>query len=274
MLSLTTTGSQVKFSKTEYEKLCRMVYDLCGINLSGKTELVQSRLSKRLSQFKLTNYEQYFQLVENDRSGKELVWMIDALTTNKTSFYREIQHFDFLSRHILPNLDGRHLRIWSAACSTGEEPYSIAMLLREKLPQIEKWDLKILATDISTKVLTAAQEAVYTEDVLEPVPEKLKQKYFRAENSAAKTFRLSPDVKNMVRFARLNFMEEFPMKGPFDLIFCRNAMIYFDKPTQERLVRRFYTLLKPGGFLFVGHSESLTGAVHDFTYVQPAVYQK
>lgn len=273
MLALTPTG-QVKFTKTQYEKLCRRVYDLTGINLAGKTELVQSRLSKRVLHFKLNDYDQYFQLIDNDASGKELIWMIDALTTNKTSFYREIQHFDFLKSRILPELKEPSLKIWSAACSTGEEPYSIAILLREELPQINRWGVKILATDISTKVLRAAHEAVYAEETLQPVPDKLRQKYFRTEDAAQRTFRVAPEVRNMVRFARLNFMEKFPMKGDFDVIFCRNAMIYFDKPTQTELVSRFHKLLKPGGYLLVGHSESLTGSAHDFEYIQPAVYQK
>ncbi len=274
MMSPVSTVGKVRFTKKEYENLCRRIYDLCGINLAGKVELVESRLSKRVSSMNLTSYEQYFQAVDGDRSGKEQIWMLDALTTNKTSFYREIQHFDFLSQHILPTLDNRRVRIWSAACSTGEEPYSIAIQLREQLRQIESRDVKILATDISTKVLKLAHEAIYQETTLEPVPKAWRNKYFRAENADQKTWRAIPEVRNMVRFARLNFMQEFPMKGPFDVIFCRNAMIYFDKPTQTMLVNRFYDLLKPGGFLLVGHSESLNGAPHNFKYIQPAVYQK
>jgi len=269
-----TTNSKLRFSKKEYEELCRRIYTLCGINLAGKVELVEARLSKRVSTMNLKNYEQYFQFVDDDRSGKEQIWMIDALTTNKTSFYREIQHFDFMSQHILPNFEGRQMRIWSAACSTGEEPYSIAVQVREELPKIETRDVKILATDISTKVLKLAHEAVYQDATLAPVPKAWRAKYFHAENAEKKTWRVTPDVRKMVRFARLNFLEEFPMKGPFDLIFCRNAMIYFDKPTQTTLVNRFYDLLKPDGFLFVGHSESLNGAPHNFKYIQPAIYQK
>jgi len=267
-------NTKVRFSKNEYENLCRRIYDLCGINLAGKVELVESRLSKRVSTMNIMSYEQYFRFIDNDRSGKEQVWMIDALTTNKTSFYREIQHFEFMTRRILPNLDGRQVSIWSAACSTGEEPYSIAVQLREELPRINKRDVKILATDISTKVLRLAHEAVYQDATLEPVPKPWRTKYFRAENAEKKTWRVTPEVRNMVSFAKLNFMEAFPMKGPFDLIFCRNAMIYFDKPTQTTLVNRFYDLLKPGGYLFVGHSESLNGAPHNFKYIQPAIYQK
>ncbi len=274
MISSIATGNKIKFSKKEFETLCRRIYDLCGINLSGKNELVEARLSKRVSSLNLTNYAQYFKYVDSDYSGKEQIWMIDALTTNKTSFYREIQHFDFLRQRVLPTLNERKVRIWSAACSTGEEPYSIAVQLREELPQIESRDVKILATDISTKVLRSAHEAVYQDSTLEPVPKAWRQKYFNVEDATKNTWRVVPEVRRMVRFARLNFLESFPMKGPFDVIFCRNAMIYFDKPTQTTLVNRFYDLIKPGGFLFVGHSESLNGAPHNFKYIQPATYQK
>lgn len=259
----------------QFEYLCRKVYELCGINLkSGKEQLVHSRLSKRLHALRLSSFEEYFKLLEDDRQGMEIVWMIDSITTNKTSFFREIQHFDFLSREVLPNLKKKHLRLWSAACSTGEEPFSIALLLREELPAFSSWDVKILATDISTRVLAKAGEAVYDEETLKPVPAPLRQKYFTAEPARPGAWRVASEVRQIVRFARLNLMERFPMRGPFDVIFCRNAMIYFDKPTQQQLVQRFYEMLAPGGYLMVGHSESLTGAAHKFNYIQPATYQK
>jgi chemotaxis protein methyltransferase CheR len=259
----------------QFRSLCDRVYNLCGINLkTGKEELVHSRLQKRLSALNLSTFEQYFKVLDDDRQGLEVVWMIDALTTNKTSFFREIQHFVFLREQILPKIKGNKLRIWSAACSSGEEPYSIAILLAESLPNFKNWDTKILATDISTKVLAKAKEAVYENEILEPIPEDWRRKWFKKEDPNGRTWRLDPQLRSMVSLARLNFMDRFPMKGPFDVIFCRNAMIYFDKPTQEKLVQRFYDLIAPGGYLFVGHSESLTGARHNFTYVQPAIYQK
>jgi chemotaxis protein methyltransferase CheR len=262
-----------QMSQKQFEQLCRKVYDHCGINLkAGKEQLVQSRLSKRLHALRLSTFEEYFSFLENDREGREMVWMIDSITTNKTSFLREIQHFDYLSREVIPKFRKKPLRIWSAACSTGEEPYTIAMLLRDEISNVDSWDIKILATDISTQVLQKAAEAVYDEEILEPVPAKWRQKYFA--NAGPKKWQVVPEVRNMVRLARLNLMERFPMRGPFDFIFCRNAMIYFDKPTQEKLVQRFYELLAPGGYLMVGHSESLTGAAHKFEYIQPATYQK
>lgn len=259
----------------QFEKLCRRVYDICGINLkTGKEELVHSRLNKRLSALKLSTFDQYFNYLDNDRQGKEIIWMIDALTTNKTSFFREIQHFEFLREKVLPNLREKKLRIWSAACSSGEEPYSITMLLAESLPNFQTWDIRILATDICTKVLEMGNQAVYSADLLEPIPQAWRKKYFIPENESKMTYRVVPELRKLVRFGRLNFMDRFPMKGPFDVIFCRNAMIYFDKPTQENLVRKFYDLIAPGGYLFVGHSESLTGANHSYKYIQPATYQK
>lgn len=262
-------------SPQQFRHLCDRVYSLCGINLkTGKEELVHSRLQKRLSALNLSSFEQYFKFLDDDRQGLEVVWMIDALTTNKTSFFREIQHFVFLREQVLPHIRGNRLRIWSAACSTGEEPYSIAILLAESLANFKQWDTKILATDISTKVLAKAKEAVYETEILEPIPQDWRKKWFHKEDATGRTWRLDPQLRSMVSLARLNFMDRFPMKGPFDVIFCRNAMIYFDKPTQEKLVQRFYDLIAPGGFLFVGHSESLTGAKHSFNYIQPAIYQK
>lgn len=267
--------SKPQITKAQYEALCKRLYDLCGINLkAGKEDLVQSRLSKRIYALKLNSFEEYFAYVEKDSTGQELITMIDSLTTNKTSFFREIQHFEFLGKRILPHMKSKRLRIWSSACSSGEEPYSIGILLREEIKSIDSWDIRILATDISTRILKRAHEAVYDEATLQPVPQALRQKYFKTEDSQQGTWRLSPQVKNMVRLARLNLMEPFPMRGPFDVIFCRNVMIYFDKPTQSMLANRFYDLLAPGGYLFVGHAESLVGGQKKFRYVQPAVYLK
>ena len=262
-----------ELTRKQFEHLCRKVYRICGINLQeGKEQLVKSRLSRRLTALDLDSFEAYFEHLESEQGAKELIWMIDAITTNKTSFFREVQHFDFLSNVVIPNLSDARLRIWCAASSTGEEPYSIAMLLREKLPNFREWDVKILATDISFTVLEKARRAQYREEDLGPVPQPWRKKYF--SSVADGSWKLSDEVASIVRFGRLNLMEPFPMRGPFDIIFCRNVMIYFDKPTQGTLVRRFHEMLSPGGYLMVGHSESLSGADHDFTYVQPATYQK
>lgn len=267
-----------KLTREQFAKVCEQIYALCGIKLTeGKEELVQSRLSKRLQALNLQTFEQYLDYVKKDSSKQEIVKMIDVLMTNKTSFFRENQHFDFLRERVLPALEAernKRLRIWSAACSSGEEPYSIGITLHESIQSFNTWDARILATDISTRILAKAQAACYTADVLQPVPAALQKRYFTECKDEKGVFQLSDKVRNLVKFARLNLMHEFPMRGPFDVIFCRNVMIYFDKPTQEKLVNRFYNLLAPGGFLFVGHAESLIGAKHGFRYVQPAVYVK
>jgi chemotaxis protein methyltransferase CheR len=267
-----------ELSPAEFEKISQTIYRLCGICLApGKEGLVKTRLSKRLRALGLGGVKEYLEYVERDSSQKERATMIDLLTTNKTSFFRESQHFDFLCQRVLPGLQAtnRPVRFWSAGCSSGEEPYSLAILLHEHLPDMERRDARILATDISARMLTKAREAIYDEDVVSDLPSLLLRQYFVCvRTQPTRAYRVSDKVRALVRFARLNLMEAWPMKGPFDAIFCRNVMIYFDKPTRQRLVQRYYELLMPGGHLFVGHSESLTALSHSFRYVQPAVYVK
>jgi chemotaxis protein methyltransferase CheR len=268
----------VELTQSQFTNICRMLYETCGITLGpGKEGLVKSRLMKRLRVLGLGSFDEYMKYVDTDQSQRERTTMIDSLTTNKTSFFREIQHFDYLRQHILPELGSkkRQLRFWSAGCSSGEEPYSIAILLREELAEIGRRDVKILATDLSTKVLDMAREGVYDQESLQEIPAPLIRKYFSpAQAKASQEYRVQPILRDMIRFAQLNLMGDWPMKGPFDVIFCRNVMIYFDKPTQQWLVDRFWHLLETGGHLFIGHSESLTGASHKFRYVQPATYAK
>lgn len=262
---------EAQITQNQFDQISRTVYDFCGIKLTKeKHTLVNSRLTKRLTALRLNDFDEYLKLVEKDE--KEFSQMIDSLTTNKTDFFREIQHFQFLQKEILPNLRARRLRIWSAACSSGEEPYSISILLHEALSGIRNWDIKILATDISSRILEKAQKAEYNEEQIAGVSPSLQQKYFTKTPSG--NYQVQDSVKNLVRFARLNLMGEWKMQGPFDVIFCRNVMIYFDKTTQGNLVNRFYHLLPAGGYLFIGHSESLNGINHNYRYIQPAVYLK
>jgi chemotaxis protein methyltransferase CheR len=262
----------------QFTIISQMVYRICGITLQpGKENLVKARLIKRLYVLGLDNFEDYLAYIEGDSSGKELTIMIDVLTTNKTSFFREPQHFTYLQQQIASgNRQTRnHVRFWSAGCSSGEEPYSLAIVLREAIPDIDRQDIRILATDISTRILATARQAVYEQDMLSDVPEHLLQKYFRLIRQApSPAYQVTDKVRTMVQFARLNLMQDWPMRGPFEAIFCRNVMIYFDKPTQEWLVQRFWKLLQPGGHLFIGHSESLSAITHNFGYVQPALYRK
>lgn len=265
-----------RLSPAQFEKISSIVYGLAGIRLgAGKEELVKARLLRRLRVLGLHNFTAYLEYLERPENAPELACMIDALTTNKTAFFREPDHFAFLTAHVLPRLEERKLRIWSAGCSTGEEPYSITMCLRDALPDFEDWDIKILATDIAGRVLEAAKRGSYQDEALGGLNPLSLQKYFTCtRRNPPRVYTVMDELRAPVRFAKLNLMGHWPMTGPFDVIFCRNVMIYFDRETQQQLVDRFYTLLSPGGYLFTGHSESLAGLSTSFHYVKPAVHKK
>jgi chemotaxis protein methyltransferase CheR len=272
-----TEPMSLDLTQAQFEEISDLIYRLCGLNLhTGKEVLVKARLAKRLRALSFKSFNEYVRYIENDKSGRELSIMVDSLTTNKTSFFRESQHFEFLRTTLVPKwlARGGKIRIWSAGCSTGEEPYTLAIVLSESIPRIDRVDVRILATDISTRVLESAKRGVYSEETLRDVPAGLVQKYFDCTRSKPTVYEVKPELKSMIRFARLNLMEEWPMHGPFDAVFCRNVMIYFDKPTQQNLIQRYWSILAPDGHMFVGHSESLTATSHDFRYVQPAVYVK
>ena len=265
----------VELTEKQFRKVSRLIYRLCGINLKdGKQALVRSRLMKRLRALHLPSFDAYLKYVDGDSGLQELSFLIDVITTNKTSFFREPEHFNFLRDKILPGLNSRKQRFWTAACSSGEEPFSLAILLREHTLDIDLKDVKILATDISTSMLEKARTAIYREEELRDIPHNLLQKYFIRVQGPGQVYQVKDNLRTMVRLARLNLMDSWPMKGPFDVIFCRNVMIYFDKPTQETLINRFWSFLEPGGYLFVGHSEGLSAISHKFHYVRPAVYRK
>jgi chemotaxis methyl-accepting protein methylase/HPt (histidine-containing phosphotransfer) domain-containing protein len=258
----------------EFEKFRRLAYDKFGLNLTeGKHELVAARLGKKLRELKVPSYEAYYDLVVADRSGESLIALIDALSTNHTSFLREASHFTFLVSTVLPALQKRvTIDIWSAPCSTGEEPYSIAVMLLEKLGMPPKPALRIRATDISTRALAIAKKGVYAADRLGAMPLPLIRKYFNEAGPG--TFQIKPEIGRMVEFERVNLVEPLRAGRSFPVIFCRNLMIYWDKPTQERVVANLSQLLEPGGYLMIGHSESLMGVKHSLEYVQPAIYRK
>ena len=264
-----------ELSSGDFRRVAELTKHIAGINLlPGKEGLVRARLARRLRARGCATFAAYLALVDADASHAELKEMVDALTTNKTSFFREPQHFDYLAGTILPGIaaEGRAPRLWSAGCSSGEEPYTLAMVVRETLPAPLADATRILATDISARVLARAAEATYGPEAATDVDvARLRRHFSRAGEGR---WQVAPPLRAMVRFARLNLMGEWPMRGPFDAILCRNVMIYFDKPTQAALVERFRALLAPGGHLLVGHSESLTGLAHGFRYVRPAVYVK
>ncbi|MBW2000913.1 MAG: protein-glutamate O-methyltransferase [Deltaproteobacteria bacterium] len=268
---------------SEFEKFSRYVYNKCGINLhDGKKELVKARLGKILRQRDFRSFSQYYDYVLNDKSGHELILLLDSISTNLTYFFRESQHFDFLRTKALPeimnskaSLEDNNLRVWSAGCSSGEEAYSIAIAISEILHNREKWQIKILATDLSTKVLATANTGIYEKKKIDSVPHELRRRYFqKGDNRWKGYFRVKQEVRKKISFERLNFMEEFYFNVPFDVIFCRNVMIYFDNPTKEALIGKFFQNLSNGGYLFAGHAESLTGLKHPFKYIQPSVYQR
>jgi len=269
----------VALGAAEFKDIAAFVYEVAGINLqAGKEQLVRSRLHKRLRALEVDSFAEYLKRVKAGPANGEQRTMIDLLTTNKTDFFREAKHFDFLRANVLPafkSTAGGSLRIWSAGCSTGEEPYTIAMVLAAELGDLARWDVRILATDISPTALKKAKEGTYSEAVVSPVPPAWRDKYLKPVAGAkGRSYRVSESLRRPIHFGRLNLMEEWPMKGPFDLIFCRNVMIYFDKDTQGRLIRRYWRLLRSGGHLFTGHAESLSGITHDYSPVQPAVYRK
>jgi len=265
-----------ELNNRQFQEISRLVYQKCGISLkSGKEALVRARLMKRLRALEIPSIKAYMELISSDQGQAEIHTLIDVMTTNKTSFFRESAHFDYLSQVILPELDQQRLRFWSAACSSGEEPYTLAMVLRENIAAIDKKDVLILSTDISNRMLETAREGIYSQERMADIPQPLIQRYFeRCSNGLGKSYRVGPALRKLVRLAPLNLMQPWPMKGPFNVIFCRNVMIYFDRPTQQQLVNRFYDLLMPGGYLFVGHSEGLSGVRHDFQYMKPATYRK
>ncbi len=264
-----------------FEQFSELVYRECGINLhSGKKSLLQARLNKRLRATGIRDYDSYYAFLISKDDPQEIVNFLDCISTNLTYFFREQQHFDFLN-NILSDLtsynskhNNKRIRVWSAGCSTGEEPYSIAMCILSCVAEYNNFDIKILATDISTRVLSIAKQGIYSLDKLKNVSIELRNKYFRKRNGSSAEYEVTNDLKNLITFSRLNLKEQYPFKGPFDIVFCRNVMIYFDKNTQEHLVNRMASYLAPGGYLFVGHSESLMGLNHDLSYVKPAVYRK
>ena len=270
-------------SARDFERLCKFIYEECGIVLNAeKKTMLELRIKKRLKRQNLASFDQNVAYLFSARGQREeIVRLIDVVSTNKTDFFREPEHFDFLAKKAIPDLvsrneSGRDLKIWSAGCSTGEEPYTLAMVLRESIPAGCKLGFKILATDISLTVLAKAERGMFDKEVMRPVPQNLLRKYFmRSRDPDSKVVRVVPELRELVEFRRLNFMDgDFGMTQKFDVIFCRNVLIYFDRPTQERIVRKLAGQLVTGGYAFVGHSESLHDMDIPLMPVAPALYRK
>ena len=258
----------------EFHQFKNWLHRAVGINLSdAKKALVAGRLSKRLKHYQLESYGEYFRLITSDTATAELQTAIDLLTTNETYFFREPKHFDFLRDRVLPNITpGHSFRVWSAACSSGEEPYTIAMTLAEKLTSTS-WE--VFGSDISTHVLTIARAAHYPMARAESIPRHLLTKFcLKGIGPQEGTFLIDRSLRNKVNFAQINLNEPLPGIGEFDVIFLRNVMIYFDQETKRKVVARMLPRLKPGGYFMISHSESLNGISNELEIIGPSIYRK
>ncbi len=260
-----------------FDAFRNIVYEKAGIHINGnKIALVAARVGKRMRELSITDDKAYLDFLLGDETGGEIVNLLDVISTNVTSFFRESVHFDFLASQIaLWYAKGkRKFRFWSAASSSGEEPYTMAITAMNSITGAA--DIKILATDISTRVLAKCAKGTYAEQKVEPVPTHLRNRFFsRQDTPKGVHFCVKQELKELVTFTRLNLSKPpFPMSGPFDAVFCRNVMIYFDNPVRKRLLDEIFRLVSDGGFLFVGHAESLTGILSGFKAVMPSVYVK
>jgi chemotaxis protein methyltransferase CheR len=270
-------------STRDYTRLCDLIYQEAGIHLgSGKKTMLEARINRRLKALELNSYRQYCDyLFEHKGIKEEIVPLIDVVTTNKTDFFREPAHFNFLVEKALPELTsndrtGRQFLVWSAGCSTGEEPYTLAIVLSEYALTNPGFRFRILATDISTTVLAKAEMGVYSNDVVAPVSASLQRKYFmRSRDPGSNQVRITPELRRLIEFRRLNFMDaDYGISERADAIFCRNVIIYFDRPTQERILRKLSHHLVPGGYMFVGHAETLHDMDLPLVPVAPALYRR
>ena len=277
-----TGGGLMTISDEEFALLRGLIYQRFGINLTEqKRSLLVGRLQKTLRQQGIDSFRAYHEYLVTDRSESGLSELVDLISTNHTYFNREAAHFEFFQKTALPQAiqalrsKGRKdLRIWCAGCSTGEEPYTLQMLMLEVLgADYRNWDAGILATDISDRALSIARQGVYPNERVQALPEALRRKYFRKVDGD--NWEVAAEVKKEVLFRRLNLMNSsFPFKKPFQIIFCRNVMIYFDQPTRDALVQRFCNATEPQGYLFIGHSETLGRKQGIYDYIQPALYRK
>ncbi|VAW94055.1 Chemotaxis protein methyltransferase CheR [hydrothermal vent metagenome] len=275
-----TKKREFEFTDKDFNYIQQLVADSTGIVLSeGKRDMVYSRLARRIRELKLNSYKLYCDRLKNGDED-ELIAFTNAITTNLTSFFREPHHFDFLKNKLLPeikkNKSSRKLRVWSAGCSSGEEPYSIAMVVYEVFETVlDSWDIKILATDLDSNMVQTAANGVYTDERVTGLAKSRLNKFVKSGSAHnAGKVKMSPKLQNLITFKELNLMNDWPIKGPFDFMFCRNVVIYFDKPTQKILFDRYADLLAPNAHLFIGHSESLHNVTTRFNLLGKTIYQK
>ena len=256
----------VSYMKTNY-----------GVSLEKKRPLIEGRLSNHIIGLGFQNYMDYFNHAIKSNDKDEVISIINKLTTNHTFFLREKDHFDFYKETVLPWVDkklgSKDLRVWSAGCSSGQEPYTLSIITREYLgASASAWDATLLASDISNKVLDIAKKGVYSADELSKVPPEWLRKYFTKVDETSYT--VTNEIRKSVAFRNLNLLDPFHFKKPMHAIFCRNVMIYFDVPTKNDIIDKFYSVMLPGGYFFIGHSESLSSCTHKFKYIKPSIYQK
>jgi chemotaxis protein methyltransferase CheR len=269
---------EIALSDREMDRIVRLVYERSGITLHhGKRALIVARLHKMLKAGGFRSFSDYVRHVETDHSGQQLSVLIDAISTNHTSFFREDEHFRYLAARVVPPLAAadRPLRVWCAACSTGQEPVSIAVTLMDTLPAAQHGRLRLLASDISTRALKTATAGVYPLRVADGLPQPVLRSYFeRGLGADDGKVRVRAHVRRAIEYRRLNLIEIDSLNETFDVVFCRNVMIYFDKVVQQRVVSMIERHLAPGGYLFIAHSESLNGLSHELKWMAPAVYQR
>ena len=271
-------------TEADYDLIAQLVYKHSRIHLGGgKRELVSSRLGKRLRALGLSNYAEYCNLLTRSGAEEELAHLVDAISTNHTFFFRERQHFDFLEKTVLPHFAANRafrrdgcLRCWSAAASTGEEPYSIALMLASHAEKNSGFHWEMNCSDISRPALETARAGIYSTARLQEVPDELRRRFFqRGIGAQTGQYRIKAEVRNKIQWHQMNlFQDAYPFEKKFHVIFCRNVMIYFDRSSQEALVKKLGSFLLPGGYLMVGHSESLSGLSHSLEHIQPAIYKK
>lgn len=268
----------ITLSEEEFQKIVRYVKNYCGLDLSEKKHLIEGRLQNVLASENLSSFSEYYNQIINDHTGESVITLLNKLTTNHTFFLREIDHFNFFRNKLLLELTNKvtrkDLRIWSAGCSSGEEPYTLAMIMADFFGNNKPfWDTRILATDISRKALDTAVKGIYTAEQVNVLPENWKRNYF--QKISQDKYKIVDKIKNEVIFRAFNLNNQvYPFKQKFHIIFCRNVMIYFDNPTKRELVEKFYQYTEPGGYLFIGHAESINREQTKYKYVMPAVYKR
>lgn len=272
---------KAQLSEHDFNRLSNFIYKEYGIKMPpSKKIMLQSRLQKRLRELNITSFKEYCDIVFSPEGADEIIHMIDVVSTNKTDFFREPNHFAFMQEVILPEFvaekNNRLLKIWSAGCSSGEEPYTIAIVVSQFFETQIGYDFQILGTDISTRILQKAIDAIYSEDRIVGIPLEIKKKYFlKSKDPAKKLVRIIPQLRSKVTFQRLNLMSaSYDVKDMFDIIFCRNVLIYFDRETQEKVISKLCTRLKTGGYFFLGHSESIMGMQLPLSSIKPTIFVK